>query len=677
MKKTLLAALIGMAFAAGSAQAAMVCALPDNQATVQIGHLATTVPNLDADGAGSATCTINDLIREEDTYANQAAWIAHVNAVIDGLPAGSLNDAQKDEIRAKAAAYDIKRYQRVKVLSINDFHGQLVSPGTVFSKAAGGVEYLGGYVSALRAKNPNGTVFVSAGDLIGASPLVSALFHDEPTVEAMNRIGLEFDVVGNHEFDEGKAEILRMQNGGCHPTDTVNTCKGAAVGTPAVFEGAKFKFLSANVDNTETGATLFPPYAIKVINGVRVAFIGVVLEETPTVVTPTGVAGLNFKDEADSINALIAQVRNRGAESIVVVMHQGSAQSPTPATLAAANGCTNLTGPVAGIVSRLDGAVDAVVTAHSHQWYNCKLPVASGKLVPVTQAGSTGVGVTENDLTIDRTTRDVVGSQARNLLVDRTNTLITPVAAVKTLTDNYSALVAPFANQVIGSITDNVCNGYRSSAGPCAGTAGAAIQATFADGVSAAGALIADAQLEYTQRPGFGDAVVAFMNVGGVRDSFVYPQSGTEGNGNVTYAEAFTVQPFGNSLVSLTLTGAQIEQVLEQQFAGCNGQTTNRILQPSVGLRYEYSASAPACAKIDPASITLNGVVIDPAASYRVSVNNFLADGGDGFTVFKQGTDRLGGAQDLDALVRYLDLHPAYAPVDFTIPANKRAVKLP
>lgn len=672
MKLTLIASLIGLAFAAGQGHAA-TCALPDNQATVTVGHLPTSVPNLDADGTGAGNCTLNDLIREEDAYADQAAWLAHVNAVLADLPAGSLTDAQKDELRAKAALYDIKRYQRIKVAAINDFHGQLTQPSNVFGKAVGGIDWLGGYVNALRAKNPNATTFVSAGDLIGASPMVSALFHDEPTIEAMNRLGLEFDVVGNHEFDEGKTELQRMQNGGCHPTDSANTCQGASVGTPVPFEGAKFKFLSANVTNNDTNATLFPPYAIKLINGMRVAFIGVVLEETPTVVTPTGVAGLNFKDEADSINALIAQVRNRGAESIVVIMHQGGSQGVTVDSLAKANGCTNLNGPVAGIVSRLSSAVDAVITAHSHQWYNCRLPTAGGKLVPVTQAGSTGAGISEIDLTIDRSSRDVVGAATRNVLVDRGNAMITPVATVKTLTDKYNLVVAPLANQVIGSITANICNGYRNS-GVCSAPA---IQSTFADGVSAAGALIADAQLEYTQRPGFGDAVIAFMNVGGVRESFNYLQSGTEGDGNVTYGESFTVQPFGNSLVSLTLTGAQIEQVLEQQFAGCNGQTTNRILQPSAGFRYEYSATAPACAKIDPASITLNGAVIDPAATYRVSVNNFLADGGDGFTVFKQGTDRLGGAQDLDALIRYFGLHPAYSPVDFTVPANKRAVKLP
>ncbi len=670
MKLKTISLLLGLAFA--SAGHAASCPLPDAQANVAIGHLTTTVPNLDADGAATGNCTINDLIAEEGVFPNQAAWLAHVNAALDGVSAGLLTDAQKDEIRSAAAAYDIKRYQRIKLVAINDFHGQLTQPGNALSTPVGGIDWLGGYVNALRAKNPNGTLFLSAGDMIGASPLVSALFHDEPTIEAMNMLGLDFDIVGNHEFDDGKSELLRMQNGGCHPTDA-NTCKGADVGRPTPFEGAKFKFISANVKNADTGTTLLPPYFIKLIGGTRIAIVGAVLEETPTIVSPTGVAGLNFQDEADAINALVKQVRNRGAETIVALIHQGGTQTGGVASIAQANACNGLTGPIADIVGRLDGNVDAVLTAHTHQWYNCKLPTLGGKLVPVTQADSTGRGITEVDLTIDRGTRNVVGVYHRNHLVSRNNALITPVASVKALTDAYAALAAPIANQVIGSVTADVCGNYKLS-GTCAP---AAVQANFADGIAPAGALIADAQLDYTRRVGFGEAVIAFMNPGGVRESFFYNQSGTEGNGNVTYGESFTVQPFGNSLVTITLTGEQIERVLEQQFAGCNGQTSKRILQASTGLRYEYSDSAPACAKIDPASITLNGVAIDPAASYRVTVNNFLADGGDAFTVLKEGTDRLGGAQDLDAVTRYLSLNPSYTPVDFSVAANKRAVKLP
>ena len=415
MKLTLIATLLGLAFATGSVQAAS-CAVPDAQTTVTIGHLATTVPNLDADGTGSGNCTLNDLILEEGTYADQATWLAHVNSVIDSVPAGNLNDAQKDEIRAAAAKYDIKRYQRIKLVAINDFHGQLTSPGSNLSTAAGGIDWLGGYVNALRAKNPNGTLFLSAGDLIGASPMVSALFHDEPTIEAMNLLGLDFDILGNHEFDDGKAELQRMQNGGCHPTDA-NTCKGAS----GTFEGAKFKFISANVKTTDTGTPLFPPYFIKLIGGTRIAIIGTVLEETPTVVSPTGVEGLSFQDEADAINGLIRQVRNRGAETVIAMIHQGGTQTGSVSNFAQANACSGLTGPIADIVSRLDSNVDAVITAHTHQWYNCQLPTQGGKLVPVTQASSTGGGITEIDLTIDRTTRNPVGVTARNHLVARTN----------------------------------------------------------------------------------------------------------------------------------------------------------------------------------------------------------------------------------------------------------------
>jgi len=210
-----------------------------------------------------------------------------------------------------ANAAVIKKDTTIKIVAFNDFHGQLESPGTLRvnpgaptpNVAVGGVDWMAGYIANLKSQNPN-TVVVSAGDLIGATPLISALFHDEGTIETMNRAGLDFNAVGNHEFDEGKDELKRMQAGGCHPTD-LNTCRGADVGTPVPFEGAKFKFLAANVVETANGKTVFPPYAIKSMGGVRVGFIGMTLKETPTIVTPSGVEGLQFKDEAATVNALI------------------------------------------------------------------------------------------------------------------------------------------------------------------------------------------------------------------------------------------------------------------------------------------------------------------------------------------------------------------------------------
>ncbi len=269
----------------------------------------------------------------------------------------------------------------VKLVAFNDFHGQLESPGSLRVNAAtatptlpaGGVDWMAGYVAHLKAQNPR-TLVVSAGDIIGASPLVSALFHDEPTIEAMNRLGLDFNAVGNHEFDEGKEELLRMQNGGCHPSDA-NSCKGAQVGTPVPFEGAKFKFLAANVEETASGKTLFPPYAIKQWGNVRVGLIGMTLKDTPSIVTPSGIAGLSFKDEAATVNALVPKLRARGVNAIVVLVHQGGTQ-PVSQAADTINSCVgNLAGtPIPAIVGALDDAVDLVITGHTHQAYNCLLP---------------------------------------------------------------------------------------------------------------------------------------------------------------------------------------------------------------------------------------------------------------------------------------------------------------
>jgi 5'-nucleotidase len=540
----------------------------------------------------------------------------------------------------------------VKIIGLNDFHGNLQSPGNFRGSAAsanvpaGGADVLAAYVAQLKAQNPNNAV-VAAGDLIGASPLISALFHDEPTIEAMNRIGLEFNAVGNHEFDEGKTELKRMQSGGCHPTDP-NSCKGASVGTPVPFEGAKFKYLAANVFDTTTGATVFPPYGIKTFNGVRVAFIGMTLKATPSIVTPSGVAGLRFDDEAATVNALVPKLRARGVEAIVVLVHQGGFQTlpPSPVDI---NGCAgDLAGSdIAGIVSQLDNAVDLVISGHTHAAYNCKLPNASGRKIPVTSANAFGRVLSDIDMTVDTTTGDVVSVTATNRVVDRSAAGVSPVPAIKTLVDNYSTLVSPIANQVIGAIASDALNTRNAS---CA---------------MAGGELIADSQLKATQPASFGGAQIAFMNAGGVRNpGFVYSQiSGSEAPGEITYGEAFTVQPFGNSLVTMTLTAQQIKDVLEQQFAGCMGQTATRVMLPSAGFAYTWNGTAPLCSRIVDVKLTTGssidqivtgGVVNNPTKTYRVTVNNFLATGGDGFTVLTGGKDLLGGAQDIDALIDFM-----------------------
>ena len=562
-----------------------------------------------------------------------------------------------------------------KIIGFNDYHGTLESPGTFGQNtsvpaasrpAVGGADFMAAQVAALKKTNPNNVV-VGAGDSIGASPLISSLFFDEPSVETLNRIGLEFNSVGNHEFDKGSTELLRLQNGGCKITAgqlDPNSCKGATVGTPVPFEGAKFKWLSANVIATATGKPLLPAYGIKTLNGVKVAFIGMTLKATPTIVTPTGVAGLEFRDEAQTVNALIPELRAQGIESMVVLVHEGGFQT---GTLGDINGCEgNLAGSaIAGIVSKLDNAVDLVVSGHTHAAYNCSLPNATGRAIPVSSSSAFGRVLTDIDVTIDPTTRDITKAVVTNRLVVRNDPAVVADAVVQKIVAEYGKLVSPIANAVLGSITADLSN-------------------SRADGACnmLAGNLIADSQLAATQPATFGGAVMAFMNGGGVRSpGFTFASSTAgEGNGNVTYGEAFTVQPFGNSLVTMTLTAQNIKDFLEEQFAGCLGQsaTSTRFALPSAGFKYTWDGAKACGARISNVTLTAGanpaetlvdatGVVQNPTKPYKVTVNNFMADGGDGYSTLVKGTNRLGGAQDIDALTAYMAANfkapqPAYAP---------------
>jgi 5'-nucleotidase len=508
----------------------------------------------------------------------------------------------------------------VQILAVNDFHGNLEPPlgssGRIGSVNAGGVEYLTTHINNLRATNPN-TVVVSAGDMIGASPLLSALFHDEPSIEAFNQIGLDFNAVGNHEFDEGWHELVRMQQGGCHPVD------GCLDGDD--FAGANFQFLAANVVRKDNGKTIFPAYKIRSFAGAKIAFIGMTLEGTPLIVTPSGISDLNFLDEADTVNALVPQLKAKGVETIVVVVHEGG--FPTGSY----NECPGISGAIVDIVNRTDDEVDLFITGHTHQAYNC---VIDGRRV--TSAASFGRIVTDIDLTIDRATGEVTSIAANNNIVTRE---VPKDSFMTALIGKYNAIAAPLANRVIGSITANITRTNNAA------------------GESALGDVIADAQLAATDDPGFGEAVVAFMNPGGIRADLNYASSPAgEGDGNVTYGEMFTVQPFGNSMVTMTLTGAQIDTLLETQWV------VNRVLQVSNGFTYQWSLSAPVGSKVAIASIMINGVPIDPNGSYRVTVNSFLADGGDGFAVLTQGTDRLGGEVDTDAFEKYFAASSPVAP---------------
>ncbi len=507
----------------------------------------------------------------------------------------------------------------LRILAINDFHGHIATTSSGFG-GTGRADFLAANVAAAKAGAEN-AIFVSAGDLIGASPLVSALFHDEPTIEAMNLMGLAINAVGNHEFDEGPDELLRMQFGGSHPVDGDLDGDG--------FAGADFEFLAANVIVDETGDTIFPPFTIRNYQGVRVAFIGMTLEGTPTIVTPSGVAGLTFLDEADTVNALVPKLQKNNIEAIVVLLHEGGQSN------GGQNDCgTELTGPIAEIVPKLDDAVDLVVAGHTNDEFVCLI---DGKWV--TMADNAGRLFTQIDVELNRVTKDMTVKSIVNL--PNLQAGVTPDPTLTALIDKYEALAAPLANQVIGRITANI------------------LRANNAAGESALGDVIADAQLAATASPGFGEAVVAFMNPGGIRSDLLFAPSGAEAPGEVTFGEAFSVQPFGNSLVTMTLTGQQIHDLLEQQWVG---QPFPRILQVSNGFTYTWDAADPVGDRVDVADIAIGGVPIVAGNNYRVTVNSFLADGGDNFSVLTLGTNRLGGEVDLDALVTYFGLNSPVPP---------------
>jgi 5'-nucleotidase len=508
----------------------------------------------------------------------------------------------------------------VQLLALNDFHGNLEPPGgsggTIDGQPAGGVEYLATQLKALESEvRKRNTLTVAAGDLIGASPLLSAAFHDEPAIEALSAAGLDLASVGNHEFDEGSDELLRIQNGGCHPVDGCSD-------PDAPYAGAGFQYLSANAFVTETGAPLLPPTAIRRVQGVKVGFIGMTLEGTPRIVTQAGVAGLTFADEIETGNRYAAELQRRGVEAIVVLLHEGGQQERG----AGINDCTGLTGPIVDIANGFSDAIDVVVSGHSHQAYNCEI---DGKTV--TSASSFGRLVTDIDLRIDRRSGDVIDATATNVVVGR------DVAAdpeQTALISRYRTLLGPVAGRVVGTTT------------------GAVTRTADATGESPLGNLVADAQLAATDDE--QGAVAAFMNPGGVRADL--------DAGPVTYEEAFTVQPFNNVLTTLDLTGAQLDCVLEQQYV------VNRTLLPSASVRYTVDAAAAAGTAADPCSgarvndLTIGGAPVDPAGTYRITVNNFLADGGDGFSVLREGTNRVVGQLDVDALVDYLTANDPIAP---------------
>ncbi|MGW1005367.1 bifunctional metallophosphatase/5'-nucleotidase [Streptomyces sp. NPDC002520] len=568
--------------------------------------------------------------RRTQAVLGAAAALATAAALAAALPAQAHTD-QEDGHRPPS------RYQDVQLLSFNDLHGNLEPPAgssgrvselqpdgtTKTIDGVGGVEYLATHLRTAREGHPY-SVTAAGGDMVGASPLLSGLFHDEPTVEALNKLKLDVTSVGNHEFDEGAKELARLQNGGCHPTDG---CYGGQK-----FQGADFPYLAANVQDEKTGKPILKPYWVWKKKDVKIGFIGVTLEGTPNIVSADGIKGLAFKDEVETINKYAKELQRQGVQSIVALLHEGG----FPASGAYNGDCdsagpgSGISGPIVDIAKNVTPAVDALVTGHTHNAYVCTVPDPAGRPRMVTSAASFGRLYTDTTLTYDRYTGDI----ARTAVKSANHVVTRDVPRAPDMTDlisRWNTLAAPIGNRAIGYISADVDN---------TGTE------------SPMGDLIADAQLAHGRELD-PKTSLALMNPGGVRAGLTYAAKGAEGDGVVTYAEGFTVQPFANTVNLQDFTGAQLIQVLKEQVSGPN-TAAPKILQPSAGLTYTLDLTKSGADRVVTDSIRLNGSPVDPTATYRVATNSFLAGGGDGFPTLGQGTNDLVGSDDLAALQKYL-----------------------
>ncbi|MEU9255170.1 bifunctional metallophosphatase/5'-nucleotidase [Streptomyces sp. NPDC048270] len=564
--------------------------------------------------------------------------------VAAALPAGAASGGGA----AKSRTVD------VQLLSFNDFHGTLEPPqgssgnvterqadGTTKAIPAGGVEYLATSLREAR-KGHEYSVTAAAGDMIGGSPMLSGLFHDEPSIEALNKLDLDVTGVGNHEFDEGKAELRRMAYGGCHPAE-------GCFEPGKEFTGSEFPFLAANVTDQKTKRPMMNPTFIWKKGDVKIGFIGVTLEGTPDVVTAEGVKGLKFEDEVETINKYAAELNKQGVKSIVALIHEGG----LPANGAYNYDCdvpgagAGISGPIVDIAKNLDPKVDALVTGHTHQAYACTIPDPAGNPRMVTSAASYGRLFTDTTLTYDRQTKDIVRTPVSSPKpVNKVVTRDQPKASDMTeLIQRWNELAAPIANRPQGFISADIPG--RGSEAP----------------EKPLGDLIADAQLEALAPADKGGAQLALMNPGGIRADLAYKASGDEGDGVVTYGESYTVQPFNNMMNIVDLTGAQLITALQQQVSGPVNGANPKILQVSKGFAYTLDLTKSGADRIVVDSVKLNGAAIDPAKTYRVAMNEFLAGGGDGFTVLKEHKNKLVGAPDLDCFNAYLGKSTAQNPI--------------
>ncbi|MBQ0721510.1 MAG: bifunctional metallophosphatase/5'-nucleotidase [Gammaproteobacteria bacterium] len=540
----------------------------------------------------------------------------------------------------EVAGNDDSAWQRFKILGFNDFHGQLQSR-SLFGRPVGGAAVLAAYLQQESREVGGHSIIVHAGDHVGASPPVSALLQDEPSITFLNMLANKHcslvpaagsrqrinepsaratgasaktplcnvvGTLGNHEFDEGVGELTRLLNGGNHPDGPF---------LQDIYQGSAVPYVNANVFNIATGKPLLAPYNIKLVGGVRVAFIGAVLQETPSIVTPSGVAGVEFIDEAEAINRLVPELQRKGIRAIVVTIHQGARQRSYGGATESEQ--QDLSGPIADIVNRLDSEIDIVVSGHAHGFTNQLVSNAEGKEILITQAFSRGTAYADIDVAIDPRSGDIVEKSARIITTwADVEPGLSPDPAIAGMTQQAVASVALLVNQVIGNAAQDITRTANSA------------------GESALGNLIADAQRKAMATD------IALMNPGGIRADLPA--------GEITWGDLFTVQPFNNDLITMNLSGVQIKDLLEQQWLG---QSRPRILKTS-GLHYTWDASAPDGSKVVDIALA-SGAALEPSTLYSVTANSFIAGGGDNFSVLSEGTHRVIGAVDLDALVAYIE----------------------
>ena len=570
--------------------------------------------------------------RRTNRFVALTAGVVTVGALAAAALPGSASAGEEH----RKGGHGHGRYQDVQLLSFNDLHGNLEPPagssgrvtetqpdGTTKTIDAGGVEYLATHLRQAR-KGERYSITAAGGDMVGASPLISGLFHDEPTIEALNKLDLDVTSVGNHEFDEGAKELARLQKGGCQPKDGCYADKR--------FKGADFPYLAANVLDEKTKKPILKPYWVWKKNGVKVGFIGVTLEGTPDIVSAEGVKGLSFKDEVETINKYAKVLQKQGVKSIVALLHEGG----FPASTSYNYDCDSpgagdgISGPIVDIAKNVTPQVDALVTGHTHNAYVCSIDDPAGKPRMVTSAASFGRLYTDTTLTYDRRTGDIARTAVKS--ANRVVTRDVPKAPDMTrLISKWNTLAAPIGNKPIGYISGDI--GNTGSESPL-------------------GDLIADAQLAHGKQLD-PETDLALMNPGGIRAPLTYAAKAGEGDGVVTYAEGFTVQPFANTVNLQDFTGAQVVQALKEQVSGPN-EASPKVLQVSSGLTYTLDLTKSGADRVVTDSIKLNGAAIDPAATYRVATNSFLAGGGDGFPTLGQGTNDVVGSDDLTALEQYL-----------------------